>query len=88
VVLISSMPISIAGWGVRESSMIIAFAYAGLSQSDGLSVSILFGALSFVVGVVGGIFWIVSGLGFRVFKGTRARPEPMPTITPDNYSRF
>jgi glycosyltransferase 2 family protein len=80
VVLISSMPISIAGWGVRESSMIIAFAYAGLSQSDGLSVSILFGALSFVVGVVGGIFWIVSGLGFRVFKGTRARPEPMPTI--------
>jgi uncharacterized protein (TIRG00374 family) len=80
VVLISSVPISIAGWGVRESSMIIAFAYAGLSQSDGLSVSILLGALSFVVGVVGGIFWIVSGLKFRVFEGTRARPEPMPTI--------
>jgi glycosyltransferase 2 family protein len=80
VVLISSMPISIAGWGVRESSMIIAFAYAGLSQSDGLSVSILLGALSFVVGVVGGIFWIVSGLKFRVFEGTRAKPEPLPTI--------
>jgi hypothetical protein len=60
--------------------MIIAFAYAGLSQSDGLSVSILLGALSFVVGVVGGIFWIVSGLEFRVFEGTRAKPEPLPTI--------
>ena len=60
--------------------MIIAFAYAGLSQSDGLSVSILLGALSFVVGVVGGIFWIVSGLKFRVFEGTRAKPEPLPTI--------
>ena len=75
VVLISSMPVSIAGWGVRESSMIIAFAYAGLSQSDGLSVSILFGAVSFVVGVVGGIFWMVNGLGFRAFEKTRARPE-------------
>ena len=80
VVLISSMPVSIAGWGVRESSMIIAFAYAGLSQSDGLSVSILFGAVSFVVGVVGGIFWMVNGLGFRAFEKTRARPEPTPTI--------
>jgi glycosyltransferase 2 family protein len=80
VALISSVPISIAGWGVRESSMIIAFAYAGLSQSDGLSVSILFGAMSFVVGVFGGISWIVSGWGFRVFERTRARPEPIPTI--------
>ena len=74
------MPVSIAGWGVRESSMIMAFAYAGLSQSDGLIVSILFGAASFVVGVVGGIIWIVSGFGFRVFDETRARPEPAPTI--------
>ena len=60
--------------------MIMAFAYAGLSQSDGLIVSILFGAASFVVGVVGGIIWIVSGSGFRVFNETRARPEPVPTI--------
>src|SRR5262249_27131102 len=60
VILISSMPVSIAGWGVRESSTIMAFAYAGLSQSDGLIVSILLGAASFVVGVLGGIIWIVS----------------------------
>jgi uncharacterized protein (TIRG00374 family) len=79
VILISSMPLSIAGWGVRESSTIMAFAYAGLSQSDGLIVSILFGMASFVVGVVGGIIWIVSGLGFRTFDGTGGRPEPAPT---------
>jgi glycosyltransferase 2 family protein len=80
VILISSIPVSIAGWGVRESSTIMAFAYAGLSQSDGLIVSILFGAASFVVGVVGGIIWIVSGFGFRAFDKTRGRPEPAPTI--------
>jgi len=80
VILISSMPVSIAGWGVRESSTIMAFAYAGLSQSDGLIVSILFGAASFVVGVVGGIIWIVSGFGFRAFDGTRGRRDGAPTI--------
>jgi len=62
VLLISTIPISIAGWGVRESSMIAAFAYAGLAESDGLTLSILFGATTFIVGLVGGIVWIVSGL--------------------------
>jgi hypothetical protein len=72
--------------GVRESSTIMAFAYAGLSQSNGLIVSILFGA---IVGVVGGIIWIVSGLGFRVFNERRARPEPVPTteIAPLKFQR-
>jgi glycosyltransferase 2 family protein len=31
VVLIATVPVSIAGWGVRESSTMVAFAYAGLS---------------------------------------------------------
>ena len=43
VILISTIPISIAGWGVRESSMIVAFTYAGLAAGDGLIVSILVG---------------------------------------------
>lgn len=67
VLLISTIPISIAGWGVRESSMIAAFAFAGLAQSDGLTLSILYGATSFVVGVIGGIVWIASGLRGRSF---------------------
>ena len=35
VLMISTIPVSIAGWGVRESSMIAAFAFAGLAESDG-----------------------------------------------------
>lgn len=65
VLLIATVPISIAGWGVRESSMMVAFAYAGLAQSDGLTLSVLFGAASFVIGIVGGIVWIASGLKVR-----------------------
>jgi glycosyltransferase 2 family protein len=60
IMLITMLPISIAGWGVREATMMVAFGYAGLAQTDGTVVSILFGAVSFVVGCVGGLVWIFS----------------------------
>jgi uncharacterized protein (TIRG00374 family) len=61
VVLISIVPISIAGWGVREGALVAAFTYAGLPQSDGLIISLLFGAIYFALGVCGGVVWIFSG---------------------------
>jgi uncharacterized protein (TIRG00374 family) len=67
VLLVASAPISIAGWGVRETGMIAAFALAGLAESDGLTLSIVFGAATFIVGAIGGIIWIVSGLRIRPF---------------------
>jgi uncharacterized membrane protein YbhN (UPF0104 family) len=67
VLLIATVPISIAGWGVRESSMIAAFAYAGLPESDGLTLSVLFGAASFVIGIIGGIVWISSEFRTKTF---------------------
>jgi hypothetical protein len=75
VLLIATVPISIAGWGVRESSMIAAFAYAGLAESDGLTLSILFGAASFIIGIVGGIVWISSGFRTSAFTSTVPRTE-------------
>ena len=60
VALISVVPISIAGWGVREGAMVTAFAYAGLPQSDGLLVSILFGVSYLLLGVLGGLVWVVG----------------------------
>jgi uncharacterized membrane protein YbhN (UPF0104 family) len=60
IMLITMMPISIAGWGVREATMMVAFGYAGLAQTDGTVVSILFGAVSFIVGCAGGLVWIFS----------------------------
>jgi len=58
VMLIATIPISVAGWGVREKSLVLAFAYSGLSESDGLLVSLLLGATMFATGVVGGIVWL------------------------------
>src|SRR5256714_11357458 len=60
VMLITMLPISIAGWGLREATMGLAFGYAGLIASEGVNVSLLFGAVSFIVGAIGGLVWVFS----------------------------
>lgn len=60
ILLIAMVPISIAGWGLREATMMVAFGYAGLSQIEGTAVSILFGAVYFSLGAIGGLVWIFS----------------------------
>lgn len=60
VMLITMLPISIAGWGVREATMGLAFGYAGLMSNEGVNVSLLYGAVSFLVGIFGGLVWIFS----------------------------
>jgi glycosyltransferase 2 family protein len=60
VMLITMLPISIAGWGVREATMGLAFGYAGLMSNEGINISLLFGAVSFMVGAFGGLVWIFS----------------------------
>ena len=60
VMLITMLPISIAGWGVREATMGLAFGYAGLMTEEGVNISLLYGAVSFVAGAIGGLVWIFS----------------------------
>jgi uncharacterized membrane protein YbhN (UPF0104 family) len=77
VMLIITVPISISGWGVRESALVLAFAYAGLSESDGLLVSLLFGAVTFGVGLAAGIAWLGIGEPLRAVLAARANaPRP------------
>ena len=60
VTIVTMLPIAIAGWGVRETAMMVAFGYAGLPLQDGINVSLLFGAVTFAVGLLGGLVWILS----------------------------
>jgi glycosyltransferase 2 family protein len=72
IALITMLPISIAGWGVREATMMVAFGYAGLNQTDGTMISLLSGATSFVVGAIGGLVWVLS----------REKAEKIPEVVP------
>ncbi len=74
IALITMLPISIAGWGVREATMMVAFGYAGLNQTDGTMVSLLSGTASFVVGILGGLVWIL-----RSEKGEKV-PDAIPEV--------
>jgi uncharacterized membrane protein YbhN (UPF0104 family) len=71
VLLIATIPVSIAGWGTRETAMVIAFGYAGLPVNDGLIVSVLLGIAMFAAGLVGGVVWILD-------RGKRLRDGRQP----------
>jgi glycosyltransferase 2 family protein len=43
VALITMAQVSIAGWGLREASRMLAFGYSALNRADGTMVSLLTG---------------------------------------------
>jgi glycosyltransferase 2 family protein len=61
VMVASSIPISIAGWGVREASMVVGLGLLGVGQSDAAIISIGFGLLVLSFGLLGGLVWLVGG---------------------------
>ncbi|KAF0110632.1 MAG: hypothetical protein FD149_2628 [Rhodospirillaceae bacterium] len=61
VILLLTLPISIAGWGVREQAMITAFGFIGVSAENALALSILFGLVTMAGAVPGGVLWLAAG---------------------------
>ncbi|MCH7692947.1 MAG: flippase-like domain-containing protein [Proteobacteria bacterium] len=59
--LLTTLPISIAGWGVREGAMVAVFALVGVPTDGALVLSILFGLLDALISLPGGIVWVLSG---------------------------
>ena len=58
VVVISSLPVSVAGWGVRELAMITAMGYMGVPADTALLLSIVLAALVMVISLPGGLLWL------------------------------
>jgi uncharacterized protein (TIRG00374 family) len=66
-VLLTILPVSIAGWGVREFAVIGILGRLGVPAEAGLIVSLLFGVGMVVVSLPGGILWL--------FKNQEVAPE-------------
>lgn len=60
VILVTTLPISIAGWGVRESAMVAALALVGVAADAALSVSLTLGLLAIVTMIPGGLLWLTG----------------------------
>ncbi len=75
--LLSYLPISIAGWGVREASLIGAFSLMGVSLEAGLTVSLILGFSFLITSLFGGLLWLFSGArGTWVRGGGTALTKP------------
>jgi uncharacterized membrane protein YbhN (UPF0104 family) len=61
--LISTIPITINGWGLRESAMVAGLSLAGVPASLAFIVSILFGIAQFVAAAPGAAYWIFARKG-------------------------
>jgi uncharacterized protein (TIRG00374 family) len=60
VTLVTALPISLAGWGVREMAMVTTFGYAAVPSSDALLVSIGLALFSLLAALPGGPMWLIS----------------------------
>jgi hypothetical protein len=58
VQLLSMLPISFAGWGLREGAMVVAFRLAGVPADAALGASILFGLCLFAASLPGLAAWL------------------------------
>ena len=58
VVLGASVPISFAGWGVREGAMVLMLGKMGISSADALALSIVLGLVLMSVSILGGFVWL------------------------------
>jgi glycosyltransferase 2 family protein len=60
VTLIMVIPISIAGWGIREGVMVVGLSYLGVSSEAALVLSVLYGLSILFVSLPGGVIWIFN----------------------------
>jgi uncharacterized protein (TIRG00374 family) len=60
IMLMAIVPVSIAGWGVREGVMIYGLGLASVSPEAALIVSILIGLSLAAVGLLGGVTWLIQ----------------------------
>jgi uncharacterized membrane protein YbhN (UPF0104 family) len=60
VLLISMLPISVGGWGIREGAMVVILHGFGIPTEDAILPSILFGTCAALATLPGGMFWVLD----------------------------
>jgi uncharacterized protein (TIRG00374 family) len=66
VMLLTSLPISFAGWGLREGAIIIALGVYGVPQETALALSLVYGVLQ--------LFSAIPGLALWIWEKRRVKP--------------
>ena len=78
VLEIAMLPISIAGWGLREGAAIVAFGAMGLPAHQALGASVAFGLVGAAVSLLGGVLWLADRRRMAQFSIAGIAPAPSP----------
>ena len=76
IILVTTLPISLGGWGLREGTMVGLFGLIGVAPAISLSVSILIGLLSTAISIPGLFVWL------RWRRATGLAPTPADSALP------
>lgn len=72
VLLMTTLPISIGGWGVREYAMQWAFGLVGVSAGGALALSVCLGIMAIVMAAPAGILWLLGRKKGEAFSAAEA----------------
>lgn len=81
VLMTMLVPLTIAGWGLREAAAGALWSAAGMTASDGVAVAVAYGLLVLLSSLPGAVVLIVSLLR-REGRDRRARPSPAERDAP------
>ncbi|MEQ8247526.1 MAG: lysylphosphatidylglycerol synthase transmembrane domain-containing protein [Alphaproteobacteria bacterium] len=80
--LLSALPISIGGWGVRETSLVFLFTRIDVPAADALLLGLGIGLLSLAQGLVCGTLWASAELLRRDRNSDFVKQEPRRRYLP------
>jgi hypothetical protein len=60
VTLVQLLPVSLAGWGIREAALVIVLSAFDTPSEIALTVALLFGACQVLIALPGGLVWVAG----------------------------
>ena len=72
------VPVTVAGWGLREGAAAALWATAGLTPADGVAISVAYGLLVLVSSLPGAVLLALIPLARRRSGDPGRRPGPAP----------
>jgi len=58
--IISYLPITYSGLGLREGMFVVLFTKVGMTQGQALGTSLIYFGILMILGIVGGIFYVAT----------------------------
>jgi uncharacterized protein (TIRG00374 family) len=71
VMLLSYLPLSIGGWGLREGAMAVGLNLIGIPTQDGAFLGLALGSLSLGAALIGALVWLLSPMPVTVLGRRR-----------------